>query len=60
MSSNSHPELTSGIYINNEKYNDWRIGQIHSSINDNIIINLEFFDKKIINVRKINLRVIKV
>ena len=60
MSSNSHQELTSGIYINNEKYNDWRIEQIHSSINDNIIINLELFDKKIINVSNINLRVIKV
>ncbi len=39
--------------------NDWRIGKIHSPINDNIIINLEFFDKKTINVSKINLRDIK-
>ena len=42
MSSNSHPELTSGIYINNEKYNDWRIGQIHYSIKDNIIMTLYY------------------
>ena len=59
MSSNSHPELTSGIYINNEKYNDWRIGQIHYSIKYNIIINLKLFGKEIINVSKINLRDIK-
>ena len=46
MSSNSHPELTSGIYINNEKYNDWRIGKIYSSINDKITNNCEHFGKK--------------
>ena len=60
MQSNPHTELSPGVFVINSKRDDWGIGQIQSSIGDKITINFEHAGKKVINIKKINLKVIKI
>ena len=60
MTSNSNSELSPGVFVINEKNGDWGIGQIQSSIDDKITINFQHVGKKVININKINLKIIKV
>ncbi len=60
MTSNSYSDLSPGVFVINEKNDDWGIGQIQSSINDKITINFQHVGKKVININEINLKVIKV
>ena len=48
------------IYVINKKNNDWGIGQIQSSIGNIITINFENVGKKVINIDKINLEIVKI
>ena len=49
-----------GIYVNHPKKKDWGIGQVQSSIKSNITINFENVGKKVINIKKISLEIIKI
>tara|TARA_X000000368_G_scaffold390415_1_gene353599 strand:+ start:951 stop:1133 length:183 start_codon:yes stop_codon:yes gene_type:complete len=60
MISNQYPELVPGLYVINKKNNDWGIGQIQSSIGNIITINFENVGKKVINIDKINLEIVKI
>ena len=59
MSLKSYSELTPGSYVINKNNNDWGIGQIQSSINNVITVNFENVGKKVINIKEINLELIK-
>ena len=52
MTSNSYSDLSPGVFVINEKNDDWGIGQIQSSIDDKITIIVESNHLKI---NKINL-----
>ena len=53
--------FTPGLYvINLNKKQEWRIGQIQSSINNLITVNFENVGKKTINLEKINLEIISI
>ena len=58
MSLNS--DFTPGVFVVNEKNNDWGIGQIQSSIDDKVTINFENVGKKVINIKKVNLKIINI
>ena len=61
MNFNFHGDLTPGVFvINQNKKNEWGIGQIQSSINNKITINFEHAGKKVINVETINLKIIEI
>ena len=61
MNFNFHGDLTPGVFvINQNKKNEWWIGQIQSSINNKITINFENVGKKIINPFKIKLKIVKI
>ena len=61
MNFNFHGDLTQGVFvINQNKKNEWGIGQIQSSINNKITINFENVGKKIINPDKVKLKIIKI
>ena len=59
MNSSSNPDLYPGVFVLNEKNNDWGIGQIQSSIDNKVTINFENVGKKVINTNEITLKVIK-
>ena len=59
MSLKSYSEFTPGSYVINKNNNDWGIGQIQSSINNVITVNFENVGKKVINIKEINLELIK-
>ena len=48
-----------GDYVTNPKNKDWGIGQIQSIIKDKVTVNFENVGKKVINIKKINLKIIK-
>ncbi|MDC0195003.1 DUF3553 domain-containing protein [Alphaproteobacteria bacterium] len=52
-------ELIPGSYVVNKKHKDWGVGQIQTSIKNIITVNFENVGKKVININKINLEVIK-
>ena len=61
MKINYHGDLTPGIYvINEDKKNEWGLGQVQSSINDKITINFENVGKKTINPNKVKLKIVKI
>ena len=61
MKINYHGDLTPGVYvINEDKKNEWGLGQVQSSINDKITINFENVGKKIINPNQVKLKIIKI
>ena len=59
MQINFHSDLSPGVYVVNENQDNWGIGQIQSSIGGKITINFEHVGKKVINAKKIKLKVIK-
>ena len=61
MKINYHGDLTPGVYvINEDKENEWGLGQVQSSINDKITINFENVGKKTINSNKVKLKIVKI
>ena len=59
MHSNYNPELFPGVYVINEKNQKWGVGQIQSSINNKVTINFENVGKKVVDIKKFKLKVIK-
>ena len=54
MKINYHGDLTPGVFvINEDKKNDWGLGQVQSSINNKITINFENVGKKTINLNQV-------
>ena len=53
-------ELTPGSYVINKDKGEWGIGQIQSSIDNIITVNFENVGKKVINIKEINLEIIKI
>ena len=60
MLSDLSLNLVPGTYVINEKNHDWGIGQVQSSIKNKITINFEHVGKKVINIKKINLKIIEI
>ena len=61
MKINYHGDLTPGVFvINEDKKNEWGLGQVQSSINDKVTINFENVGKKIINPNQVKLKIVKI
>ena len=61
MKINYHGDLTPGVFvINEDKKNEWGLGQVQSSINDKITINFENVGKKTINSNHVTLKIVKI
>ena len=61
MKINFHAVLTPGVFvINEDKKNEWGLGQVQSSINDKITINFENVGKKTINPNQVKLKIVEI
>ena len=61
MKINYHDDLTPGVFvINEDKKNEWSLGQVQSSINNKITINFENVGKKTINPYQVKLKIVKI
>ena len=61
MKINYQSDLTPGVFvINEDKKNEWGLGQVQSSINNKITINFENVGKKTINPKEVKLKIIKI
>ena len=60
MNYNDTSNLTPGTYVINENNKEWGIGQVQSSIKEKVTINFEHVGKKVININKILLKIVKV
>ena len=61
MKINYYGNLTPGVFvINEDKKDEWGLGQVQSSINDKITINFENVGKKTINSKEIKLKIVKI
>ena len=61
MNENCYSEFTPGIFVINEnKKNEWGIGQIQSAVNNILTINFENVGKKTINPSIIKLKIINI
>tara|TARA_B100001540_G_scaffold175750_1_gene155241 strand:+ start:578 stop:775 length:198 start_codon:yes stop_codon:yes gene_type:complete len=61
MTRNCYSDLTPGIFVINEnKKDEWGVGQIQSSINNIITINFENVGKKTIDPSIIKLKIINI
>ena len=61
MTQNCYSDLTPGIFVINEnKKNEWGIGQIQSAINNILTINFENVGKKTIDPSIIKLKIINI
>ncbi|PPR45604.1 MAG: hypothetical protein CFH18_00799 [Alphaproteobacteria bacterium MarineAlpha5_Bin8] len=60
MISDSYVNLSPGLYVVNENNIDWGVGQIQSAINEKITINFENVGKKVINIKKIKLKIVNI
>ena len=60
MSLQSYSEFTPGSYVINKNNNDWGVGQIQSSIENTVTVNFENVGKKVINIKEINLEIVKI
>ena len=61
MKINYHGDLTPGVFvINEDKKDEWGLGQVQSSIIDKITINFENVGKKIINPNQVKLKIVKI
>ena len=61
MKINYQGDLTPGVFvINEDKKNEWGLGQVQSSINDKVTINFENVGKKIINPNQVKLKIVKI
>jgi len=59
MTSQIISEFIPGSYVINKINKDWGIGQIQSSIGNIVTVNFENAGKKTINIKEINLKIIK-
>ena len=59
MNSFNYSELKQGSFVINESNIEQNIGQIYSSINNMLTINFENVGKQVINIKEINLELIK-
>ena len=61
MNKSCYSEYTPGIFVINEnKIDEWGIGQIQSAINNILTINFENVGKKTINPSVIKLKIINI
>ena len=60
MIVNLFSKLTTGLYVINKNNNDWGVGQIQSSIKNIVTVNFENVGKKVINIKEINLEIVKI
>ena len=61
MKNNFHGDLIPGVFVINEnKQEEWGVGQVQSSIKDKITINFENVGKKTINPNEVKLKIIKI
>ena len=54
------PDLSPGTFVINENNENWGIGQVQSSINEIVTINFEHVGKKVINVKRIPIKIINI
>ena len=59
MDQNQVLLITPGMFVINKLHKDWGIGQVQSSINEKITINFEHVGKKVINIDKVSLKIVK-
>ena len=59
MNQNQTSIITPGMFVINEINKEWGIGHVQSSIDEKITINFEHVDKKVINIKKIPIKIIK-
>ena len=59
MDSLTYTELIPGSFVTNVNNPNWGIGQIQSAIKNIITVNFENVGKKVINIKEINLELIK-
>ena len=59
MTSQIISEFIPGSYVINKINKDWGVGQIQSSIGNIVTVNFENAGKKTINIKEINLKIIK-
>ena len=59
MNSLTLSELIPGSFVKNQGHLDWGIGQVQSSINNFVTVNFENVGKKVIDIRNINLQIIR-
>ena len=52
-------ELIPGSFVINKENKNWGVGQVQSSIKNIVTVNFENVGKKVINIEKINLEIIK-
>ena len=60
MSSDYNSIFSPGLYVVNKRNIDWGVGQIQSVINEKITVNFENCGKKVVNIKKIKLEIIKI
>ena len=60
MNNKIYNDLTPGLFVINKNKNNWGIGQVQSSIKNIITVNFENVGKKVIDIEKINLEIIKI
>ena len=60
MNQSQVSEITPGMFVVNELHKEWGIGQVQSSINEKITINFEHVGKKVINIDKVSLKIVKI
>ena len=60
MSSDYNTNLSPGVYVVNKNNVDWGVGQVQSVINEKITVNFENCGKKVVNIKKVQLKIIKI
>ena len=59
MNQYQKSEIVPGLFVINKLHKEWGIGQVQSSINEKITINFEHVGKKVINIDKVSLKIVK-
>ena len=59
MNQYQKSEIIPGLFVINKLHKEWGIGQVQSSINEKITINFEHVGKKVINIDKVSLKIVK-
>ena len=59
MNQYQKSEIIPGLFGINKLHKEWGIGQVQSSINEKITINFEHVGKKVINIDKVSLKIVK-
>ena len=60
MNQYQKSEIVPGLFVINKLHKEWGIGQVQSSINEKITINFEHVGKKVINIDKVSLKIVKI